>query len=66
MKLSTVLIAVLVFAAALLAPRRTIIAQDAAPVAGAQAETAQKQQVDIITPHITDSHHLEVPFVGEV
>lgn len=22
--------------------------------------------VDIITPHITDSHHLELPFVGEV
>jgi F-type H+-transporting ATPase subunit a len=24
-----------------------------------------KQNVDIITPHITDSHHLELPFVGE-
>jgi F-type H+-transporting ATPase subunit a len=25
-----------------------------------------KQNVDIITPHITDSHELELPFVGEV
>ena len=24
------------------------------------------KNVDIITPHITDSHHLELPFVGEV
>jgi F-type H+-transporting ATPase subunit a len=26
---------------------------------------AEKKNVDMITPHITDSHHLELPFIGE-
>jgi F-type H+-transporting ATPase subunit a len=27
---------------------------------------AEKKNVDMITPHITDSHHLELPFIGEL
>ena len=26
---------------------------------------AERKNVDMITPHITDSHHLELPFIGE-
>ena len=38
-------------------------AQDARPGA---APAAAEEHVDIITPHITDSHHLELPFIGEL
>lgn len=34
--------------------------------AGEHLEGAEAEPVDIITPHIADSHHLELPFVGEV
>jgi F-type H+-transporting ATPase subunit a len=34
--------------------------------AGEHLEGEEAGPVDIITPHITDSHHLELPFVGEL
>ena len=34
--------------------------------AGEHLEGEEAEPVDIITPHIADSHHLELPFVGEV
>ena len=33
---------------------------------GEHLEGEEAGPVDIITPHITDSHHLELPFVGEL
>jgi F-type H+-transporting ATPase subunit a len=66
MKVSTVIIAALFLAAPVLAPRQAFTAQQGAAVSEAQIEKAEQQQVDIITPHITDAHHLELPFAGEV
>jgi F-type H+-transporting ATPase subunit a len=34
--------------------------------AGEHLQGEEAEPVDIITPHITDSHHLELPFVGEL
>lgn len=34
-----------------------------APASAAAAETAQAEKVDIITPHITDGNHMEVPWI---
>lgn len=34
--------------------------------AGEHLQGKNAEPVDIITPHITDSHHLELPFAGEV
>ncbi len=34
--------------------------------AGEHLQGAEAEPVDIITPHITDSHHLELPFIGEL
>jgi len=51
-------LALLFVSAAIAAPTSRAAAQDhVAP---------PEQAVDIITPHITDSHHLEIPFKGEV
>lgn len=33
-----------------------------APASAAAAETAQAEKVDIITPHITDGNHMEIPW----
>ena len=40
-------------------------AQEPAPAA-AQVVVGEEKKVDFIMPHITDSHHLEIPFLGEV
>jgi F-type H+-transporting ATPase subunit a len=46
---------------------RAPVAQEGTPSAAAPSPVkAEEHQVDIITPHITDSHHLELPFAGEV
>jgi F-type H+-transporting ATPase subunit a len=63
MRLSKLSIALLA-TAALFATVSTPRAQDQAQLLKEQAVVPEK--VDIITPHITDSHHLEVPFKGEV
>ncbi|MCL4212354.1 MAG: F0F1 ATP synthase subunit A [Gemmatimonadales bacterium] len=34
-----------------------------APVSAVAAEAAQAEKVDIITPHITDGNHMEVPWI---
>ena len=34
--------------------------------AGEHLQGEEAEPVDIITPHITDSHHLELPFIGEL
>jgi F-type H+-transporting ATPase subunit a len=33
---------------------------------GEHLQGEEAEPVDIITPHITDSHHLELPFIGEL
>jgi F-type H+-transporting ATPase subunit a len=64
MRLST-LLAVLAAAAALSAePARAQLVTSETPQK-MQAKVATEERVDIITPHITDSHQLEVPFYGE-
>ena len=45
---------------------RPAIAQEQQPSTSQAEVAAEKKQVDFIMPHIMDSHHLEVPFVGEV
>jgi len=63
MKLSAQLLALLAAAALFAAPA---IAQEPAPI-GAPANASQEEKkVDFIMPHITDSHHLDIPFKGEV
>lgn len=63
MKFSSILVALMLFLAA---PLR---AQDSASTFGAAGDHLKQpasKNIDIITPHITDSHELELPFVGEV
>jgi F-type H+-transporting ATPase subunit a len=62
MRLGSLLLSLMLLLAAPLA------AQDAKSTygpAGDHLRGAESKNVDIITPHITDSHHLELPFVGE-
>jgi F-type H+-transporting ATPase subunit a len=61
MKLTSLALALAAALAAFAAPAG---AQEAP--AGPPSAAAAQERVDIITPHITDSHELEVPFVGEV
>jgi F-type H+-transporting ATPase subunit a len=64
MRLSSLPIALLAALAVLAAPASFASAQNTPePV---KTEAAAQEKTDIITPHITDSHHLEVPFKGEV
>jgi F-type H+-transporting ATPase subunit a len=61
MKLGSILLSLLLLAFPL-------AAQDTASTFGRTGDHlkgAESRNVDIITPHITDSHHLELPFVGE-
>ena len=62
MRLGSILLALLIFLAA------PVRAQDSTstygPVGDHLHQPASKN-VDIITPHITDSHELELPFIGE-
>jgi F-type H+-transporting ATPase subunit a len=45
------------------APAAAQPAHDAAPVTAAESATeSARERIDIITPHITDSRHLEVPY----
>jgi F-type H+-transporting ATPase subunit a len=46
-----------------------LAAQESKPTFGPRGDhivAGPAETVDIITPHITDAHHLELPFVGEV
>jgi F-type H+-transporting ATPase subunit a len=63
MKLSSHRFALLAALAAFAAP----IAAQSLEHAGAPATVAaEEKKVDFIMPHITDSHHLDIPFKGEV
>ena len=62
MKLGSLLLALMLLLAA---PLR---AQDSSSTfgrAGDHLRQPASKNIDIITPHITDSHHLELPYIGE-
>ena len=61
MKLFARLAALLVLAASFAAPA---VAQEHASSAAAAEQ--EQQQVDFVMPHVMDSHHVEIPFKGEV
>ncbi|MDB4910805.1 MAG: atpB [Gemmatimonadetes bacterium] len=62
MRIGSLLLSLLLLAAPLAAqaPRSTLDS------GGDHVTAPTSKNVDIITPHITDSHELEVPFIGEV
>lgn len=62
MRIGSLLLSLMLLAAPLAAqaPRSTLDS------GGDHVTAPASKNVDIITPHITDSHELEVPFIGEV
>jgi F-type H+-transporting ATPase subunit a len=62
MRIGSLLLSMMLLAAPLAAqaPRSTLDS------GGDHVTAPASKNVDIITPHITDSHELEVPFIGEV
>ncbi len=63
MKLSALFLSLMLV---LVAPLRAQDSTSTYGPAGDHLKQAASKNVDIITPHITDSHHLDLPFVGEV
>lgn len=78
MKLGTLVLALLIAASPAVALAQSGGARGAVPAssleatqievgpAGEHLRGEEAEPVDIITPHIADSHHLELPFLGEV
>jgi len=63
MRLGSLLLSLMLLLAAPLAAQRSKPTLDAG---GDHITAGPAQDVDIITPHITDAHHLELPYFGEV
>ena len=66
MKLSAHLFALLAALAAFAAPVSRASAQEPVSLGAPANASPAEQKVDIIMPHITDSHHLELPWYGEL
>ena len=63
MKLGSLLVLLMLLLAA---PLRAQESKPALDAGGDHVTAPASKNVDIITPHITDSHELEVPFIGEL
>jgi F-type H+-transporting ATPase subunit a len=62
MRLSALFLSLMLLLAAPLAAQES---KSTFGAAGDHLRGSEKKNVDMITPHITDSHHLELPFLGE-